>query len=76
MDTREIVKVHAKVAAQKGQGCKEDGYEGDDGHGCIGAGTCEKSVRFAVEGGNGSLPMVLNIRDDRLLADASICSRD
>ena len=49
MDTREIVEVHAKVAAEEGQGSEKDSYEGNDGHGCIGAGTCEKLVWFALE---------------------------
>lgn len=49
VDTREIVEVHAEVAAEEGQGCEEDGYESDDGHGCVGASTCERSVWLMIE---------------------------
>ena len=39
LDTREIFKVHAKVAAKESQGCEEDGHQGDDGHCRVCAGT-------------------------------------
>jgi hypothetical protein len=42
LDSREMCKVHAEVSAEEGQGGEEDGYEGDDGHCCVGAGTCGK----------------------------------
>lgn len=43
-DTLEVLEVHTEVTAEEGQGCEEDGYEGDDGHVCVGAGTCRESL--------------------------------
>jgi hypothetical protein len=55
LDAREILKVHAKVAAEEGQRREKDGHEGDDGHCRVGAGTCQRSVWFIVEGPKGQL---------------------
>lgn len=79
LDTGEVLEVHTEVAAEEGQGCEEDCYEGDDGHCCVCTCTCRvRDVSDIQNRGKGvcNEPMVLNIKEDKLLADASICSSD
>lgn len=80
-DALKVLEVHTEVTTEEGQWCEEDGYEGDDGHVCVGAGTCrQRSVMNFVTRHyrclKEDLPIVLNMRDDKLFADASICSSD
>lgn len=47
-DAFKVLEVHTEITAEEGQGCEEDGDEGDDGHVCVGAGTCRERLVASV----------------------------